>query len=107
EVEQYLTGQAPESGFSFWHELWLGIVDGVRVFWYGLWRTIVLAVLSVILFIIPGGGLFIPVLWFLLGAYILAFGYMDIALANHGLIFSQRRRYAQTHLGSYLGLGTS
>ena len=54
---------------------------------------IVRAVPLLILFIIPFAQVGAPVFWFIFGAWMLALEYMDFPMGNHGMLFTEQRRY--------------
>ena len=102
-VELHLTGSLPDSGLSLWQEGLQGLLMELRKLLFYASRAIPLAVLSLILFFIPGLNALIPVLWMLFGAYMLALEYLDYPASNHGLSFAQKRAALARH--RWLGLG--
>ena len=100
-VERHLTGRPPPSGG--WRALVAGLgaalATEARKLAYVAARTLPLLVL----FLIPGANVVAPLLWLLLGAWMLAVAYLDYPMANHGIGFSgQRLRLRGRRL---LGLG--
>ncbi|MGH8453889.1 MAG: sulfate transporter CysZ, partial [Nevskiales bacterium] len=102
-VEQHLTGILPDSGLSLWQEGLQGLLMELRKLLFFASRAIPLALLSLVLFFIPGLNALIPVLWMLFGAYMLALEYTDYPASNHGLSFAQKRKSLSRH--RWLGLG--
>ena len=64
------------------------ITSELRKFSYLALRCIPL----LLLFLIPGLNLLAPLLWLLLGAWMMAIAYMDYPMANHDLEFLEQRR---------------
>ncbi|WP_025772061.1 sulfate transporter CysZ [Thioalkalivibrio sp. HK1] len=64
------------------------IASELRKFSYIALRCIPL----LLLFLIPGLNLLAPLLWLLLGAWMMAIAYMDYPMANHDLEFPEQRR---------------
>ena len=60
-----------------------------------------------ILFLIPGVQVAAPFLWFLFGAWMLAFEYADYPMANHGLSFKQQRKTLASKRALTLGFGAA
>jgi CysZ protein len=102
-VEQHLTGALPDSGLNLWQEGAQGLLMELRKLLFYTSRAIPLAVLTLILFFIPGLNALVPVLWMLFGAYMLALEYVDYPASNHGLSFAQKRAALTQH--RWLGLG--
>ena len=86
-VERHLTGRAPRSGGwrSFARELAGTLVAEVRKLAYVAVRSLPLLVL----FVIPGLNVLAPVVWFAVGAWMLAITYVDYPMANHGIGFDE------------------
>lgn len=106
-VERHLTGKLPESGMSLAREMLDGLLTELRKLLFMLGWAIPLALLSVLLFFIPGLNALIPVLWMLFGAYMLALEYLDYPASNHGLSFTQKRRALARHRWPGLGFGAT
>ncbi len=85
----------------------------IRKLVYWLWRTLGLAVLSLVLYFVPGFNLLVPVIWFMFGAWILAMQYIDVAADNNGRSFDEllllmaKNRVAVMAFGSVVMLLTS
>ena len=90
-VERHLTGRSPRSGGgwrSFARELGATLVAEVRKLAYVAVRSLPLLVL----FVIPGINVVAPVVWFAVGAWMLAITYVDYPMANHGVGFRRAPR---------------
>ena len=101
-VERHLTGRAPRSGGgwrSFARELGGTLVAEVRKLAYVAVRSLPLLVL----FVIPGLNVLAPVVWFAVGAWMLAITYVDYPMANHGIGFDEL--LARLRERRLLGLG--
>jgi CysZ protein len=86
---------------SLAQEVVVSVAGELRKLGYYLARAIPLA----ILLFIPGINLFSPLVWALVGAWMLALQYLDYPLGNHGLIFPQQRKIAKRRLSLTLGFG--
>ncbi len=104
-VEQALTGQIPETGMGLWQESLQGLLMELRKLLFFLMWALVLAVISLVLFFLPGLNALIPVLWGVFGAYMLALEYVDYPAANHGLNFAEKRRVLAKDRWLTLGFG--
>ena len=101
-VERHLTGRAPPSGGgwrSFARELAGTLAAEVRKLAYVAVRSLPLLVL----FVIPGLNVLAPVVWFAVGAWMLAITYVDYPMANHGIGFDEL--LARLRERRLLGLG--
>ena len=101
-VERHLTGRSPRSGGgwrSFARELAGTLVAEVRKLAYVAVRSLPLLVLSVI----PGINVAAPLLWLVVGAWMLAVTYVDYPMANHGIGFDEL--LARLRERRLLGLG--
>lgn len=72
---------------------------------YMLPRLFLVILLSAILFFIPGLNAFIPFIWFLFGAWVLALEYLDYNADNHALSYRNTRKLAKQQRSRALGLG--
>ena len=86
-VERHLTGRSPRSAGGGWRsflaELGTTLVAEVRKVAYVAIRSLPLLVL----FVVPGVNVFAPVVWWVVGAWMLAITYVDYPMANHGIGF--------------------
>ena len=102
-VERHLTGRAPRSAGGGWRaflaELAGTLVAEVRKLAYVAVRSLPLLVL----FVIPGLNVLAPVVWFAVGAWMLAITYVDYPMANHGIGFDDL--LARLRERRLLGLG--
>ena len=102
-VERHLTGRAPPSAGGGWRAFLAGLgttlVAEVRKLAYVAVRSLP----PLALFLIPGINVVAPILWMVLGAWMLALTYVDHPMANHGIGFDEvRARLRERRL---LGLG--
>ena len=65
-----------------------------------------LALVSLVLLFIPVANLAIAPLWFIFGAYMLAFEYMDGPMGNRGWAFEAKLAHLDTHRMRHLGFGS-
>ena len=89
-VERHLTGRPPPSAAgrrTLLGELATTLVAEVRKLAYVAVRSLP----PLLLFLIPGINVVAPILWMLLGAWMLAVTYMDYPMANHGIGFDDLR----------------
>ena len=89
-VERHLTGRPPPSAAgrrTLLGELATTFVAEVRKLAYVAVRSLP----PLLLFLIPGINVVAPILWMLLGAWMLAVTYMDYPMANHGIGFDDLR----------------
>lgn len=88
-VERHLTGRSPPSAGGGWRtffrELGATLVAEVRKLAYVAVRSLPLLVL----FVIPGVNVVAPVVWMVVGAWMLAITYADYPMANHGIGFDE------------------
>lgn len=86
-VERHLTGRSPPSAGGGWRafftELATTLAAEVRKFAYVAVRSLPLLVL----FLIPGINVVAPIVWMVVGAWMLAVTYADYPMANHGIGF--------------------
>lgn len=112
-VEQLTTGTSPETGLSLAGEMLDGITGECRRLRYYIGRAALLGLLSLVLLFIPGANLAIAPLWFIFGAFMLAFEYLDQPMANRGLTFETKisrlraRRWRHLGFGSVVTLATA
>ena len=90
-VERHLTGRPPPSAGGGWRtflgELATTFAAEVRKLVYVAVRSLP----PLLLFLIPGINVVAPILWMLLGSWMLAVTYMDYPMANHGIGFDDLR----------------
>ena len=102
-VERHLTGRSPRSADGGWRtffrELAATLVAEVRKLVYVAVRSLPLLVL----FVIPGINVVAPVVWMVVGAWMLAITYVDYPMANHGIGFDDL--LARLRARRLLGLG--
>lgn len=105
-VEQLVTGTAPESGLSLGGEMLDGITGELRRLRYYIGRAALLALASLVLLFIPIANLAIAPLWFIFGAFMLAFEYLDQPMANRGLTFEVKMSRLRARRWRHLGFGS-
>lgn len=105
-VEQLVSGSAPESGMSLGGEMLDGVTGELRRLRYYIGRAALLALFSLVLFFIPFANLAIAPLWFIFGAFMLAFEYMDQPMANRGMNFEAKMRRLRARRWRHLGFGS-
>lgn len=102
-VERLETGNEPNSDRSIAGEMWHGLTGELRRLRYYASRAAILGVISLLLLFTPVASLLIAPLWFVFGAFMLAFEYLDQPMANRGMAFDDKiqRLYARSwrHLG--------
>ena len=101
-VERHLTGCSPPSAGgwqTFFTEFGATLVAEVRKLAYVAVRSLP----PLVLFLIPGINVVAPLVWMLLGAWMLAITYVDYPMANHGIGFGELR--ARLRDRRLLGLG--
>ena len=105
-VERHLTGREPPPGSGL-RALVTGLGTALgaeaRKFVYVTVRMLPLLVL----FLVPGVNIVAPVLWVLLGAWMLAITYVDYPMANHGISFAELRRRLRNRRLLCLGFGAA
>ena len=88
-VERHLTGRSPQSANGGWRtflaETGTTLVAEVRKLAYVAIRSLPLLVL----FVIPVVNVVAPVVWMVVGAWMLAITYVDYPMANHGIGFGE------------------
>ncbi len=77
----------------------------MRKLGYWLVRALALALLTLILWFIPGLNIINPVLWYAFGAWIMAMQYVDIAADNNGMPFAELLALLRRHRLQTLGFG--
>ena len=104
-VERHLTGREPPRTDSGWRtlarEVGATFASEARKLVYVAVRSLP----PLLLFLVPGVNVIAPVVWMVLGAWMLAVTYVDYPTANHGIGFADlRARLAERRLLS-LGFG--
>ncbi|RJS92707.1 sulfate transporter CysZ [Salinisphaera sp. Q1T1-3] len=106
-VERLATGRAPESGMNLAGEMWDGLAGELRRLRYYASRALVLALISLLLLFIPLANLAIAPLWFVFGAFMLAFEYLDQPMANRGMVFDDKMQHLYARGWRHLGFGSA
>lgn len=104
-VEKLQTGNEPNSGLSIAGEMWDGLTSELRRLRYYASRALILGLVSLILLFMPVANLAIAPMWFIFGAFMLAFEYLDQPMANRGLPFDEKMRRLYVRGWRHLGFG--
>ena len=105
-VERHLTGRSRQSAGgwrTFLAQLGTSLVAEVRKLWYVAIRSLPLLVL----FVIPGVNVVAPVVWMVVGAWMLAITYVDYPMANHGIGFGEMLARLRERRLLVLGFGAA
>ena len=104
-VERHLTGRPPSSAGGGWRtflgELVATLVAEVRKLAWVAVRSLP----PLLLFVIPGINVVAPIVWALLGAWMLVVTYADYPMANHGIGFDELRARLRGRRLLALGFG--
>lgn len=106
-VEYLVTGRKPMSGRSLVGDIIISLRDELLRVLYILWRTFLIGILSLLLFLIPVVNILTPVLWLSFTAWMLAMQYSDYPLSNHGLDFKAQRPFLKQQRNRLFGFGTA
>lgn len=104
-VEALQTGREPNSGMSIAGEMRDGVISELRRLRYYISRAAVLGLISLVLLFIPVANLAIAPLWFVFGAFMLAFEYLDQPMANRGMAFDAKMHRLYIRSWRHLGFG--
>lgn len=101
KLEDLLTGSPPESQARLSEIMRNAIASQFRKLVYiALWS------LGLLLFsFIPVVNAIAPLLWILLGSWMMALDYMDYPMGNHDISFKQQKKTLQQHRSLSLGFG--
>lgn len=105
-VEQLQTGHQPDTGMTLAGEMTDAVTGTVRMLSFTLTRAALLGVISLILFFIPFINAAIPAIWFIFGAFTLAFEYLDAPMGNRGLKFHIKLDYVRSRRWRHIGFGS-
>lgn len=105
-VEKLVTGHEPESGMGLAQEMADGVFGELRRLRYYFGRALLLGLLSLVLLFVPVANLTIAPLWFIFGAFMLAFEYLDQPMGNRGLRFDAKIARMRAHRWRHLGFGS-
>ena len=104
-VERHLAGRSPPSAGGGWRAFFTGLgatlVAEVRKLAYVAARSLP----PLVLFLIPGINVVAPIVWMVLGAWMLAVSYVDYPMANHGIGFDELRSRLRDRRLLSLGFG--
>lgn len=104
-VEQLLTGAEPDSGMSLAGEMWDGVTGELRRLRYYFSRAALLLLISIVLMFIPVANMAIAPLWFIFGAFMLAFEYLDLPMGNRGMAFDEKIAHLYRQPWRHFGFG--
>jgi len=101
KLEDLLTGSPPESNARLSEIMRNAIGSQFRKLIYiGLWS------IGLLLFsLIPVVNAVAPILWILLGSWMMALDYMDYPMGNHDISFKEQKQTLQRHRSLSLGFG--
>lgn len=105
-VERFLVGHEPDTNMSMPAEMADAVTGTVRMLAFSLGRACILAVISLILLFIPLVNAIIPLLWFVFGAFMLAFEYLDAPMGNRGIAFDDKLAYVRSRRWRHIGFGS-
>lgn len=100
-VESMVTGRRPEAEQRFAATILPSLFSELRKLGYFLTRAVPL----LLLFLVPGVNLAAPFAWLAFGFWFLALEYADYPLANHGVLFTEQRRWMSGRRLIALGFG--
>jgi CysZ protein len=106
-IEALVTGRRPESGRSLARDIAISLRDELRRILYILWRTLLIAVLGLLLLFVPLFNVLTPALWFVFVTWMLAVQYSDYPLSNHGVDFNAQRPLLKQRRSRLLGFGAA
>lgn len=81
------------------------ILRELRKLFYWLSRAAVLAVITLILWFIPGLNVINPIVWYVFGAWVMAMQYVDITADNNGVSFPELLALLRRHRWEAFGFG--
>jgi CysZ protein len=103
-VEQRVTGRLPQ-GVPEGPGIVLEAAGSVLAELRKLAYFVTLAVPALLLFFIPVANIAAPVVWAVVGAWILALEYADYPLSNRGIAFSEQRTLVKARRARHMGFG--
>lgn len=92
---------APQAGMS-WAGAGRSVADAGRSLWYLITRSLPV----LILFLIPGLNIVAPLVWFTVGSWLLALGYLEYPASAQGISFAELRRTMRRQPLVTLAFGT-
>lgn len=106
-VEALQSGFEPNSGMTLAAEMWDGVTSELRRLRYYATRALFLLLLCLALLFIPVANMAIAPLWFIFGALMLAFEYLDLPMANRGMCFDDKIATLYAQKWHHLGFGSA
>lgn len=104
-VEALISGCQPNSGMSLSEEMWDGLSGELKRLRYYASRALLLGIISLIVMFIPLLHLVIAPAWFIFGALMLAYEYLDLPMGNRGLHFKAKITRLYSRGWRHLGFG--
>ncbi|PLW83376.1 sulfate transporter CysZ [Kineobactrum sediminis] len=104
KAEELVTGK-PVAGLGGFTAALLALPQGLLRELHKLWYYVPMAILVLVLSVIPGINVASPLLWLLLGAWMMSLQFIDYPMDNHQLRFADVRAAAQRHRLSSMGFG--
>ena len=101
KIEMHLTGKPPASDISFARMALYAIGSQLRKVVYILLGALGLFLIS----LVPVINLVAPLLWVVLGSWLLSLEYFDYPMGNHDLVFAEEKRRLAARRGIALGFG--
>lgn len=105
-VELLLIGEEPDTGMSMMGEMADAVFGTIRMLVFSLSRMCLLGIVTLILMFIPVINVIIPALWFIFGAFILAFEYLDAPMGNRGMKFADKLEHVRSRRMRHIGFGS-
>lgn len=106
KVEQLVTGAQPDSNMTLAGEMADGVIGTAQMLSFSLTRAALLGILSLILIFLPPLNIVIPALWFVFGAFTLAFEYLDAPMGNRGMKFRSKLAHLRARRWRHIGFGS-
>ncbi len=104
KAEELITGR-PVAGLEGLGAALLSVPRGILRELYKLLYYLPMALLVLVLTLIPGPNAFAPLLWLLLGAWMMSLQFVDYPMDNHQLGFAEVKRAVRKRRLSSLGFG--
>lgn len=105
-VEELLVDGQPDSDMNLLQEMGDAVTGEIRLMRFMLGRSCLLAVVSLVLLFMPVINALIPILWFVFGAFMLAFEYLDAPMGNRGLTFQAKLDHVRSRRWRHIGFGS-
>jgi CysZ protein len=99
------TGGVPGTAVSIRGLTWQGVLTSVGDELRKLWFVASRSLPALLLFLIPGVNVAAPLVWFVVGSWLLAFEYLDYPFAETGTRFADQRRLLRRELLTTVSFG--